>query len=123
MHRFGGHQYFDGCIELYSSVDLPTGSGLGTSSILAFAMLHSLLELLYGEPWNWSDDRSRLACHVVRIPDTKPDTKGPIASIKVDWMANAVLAIEQLMTTGGGWQDQVGGALVGMRLVLIRVDF
>lgn len=116
MHRFRGHQYFDGCIELYSSVDLPKGSGLGTSSILAFAMLHSLLELLYGEPWNWSDDRSKLACHVERIPDTKPDTKGPIASIKVGWMVNAVLAIEQLMTTGGGWQDQVGGALVGMRL-------
>ena len=29
---------------------------------------------------------------------------------------NAVLAVEQLMTTGGGWQDQAGGALVGARL-------
>jgi fucokinase len=29
---------------------------------------------------------------------------------------NAVLAVEQMMQTGGGWQDQVGGALEGMRL-------
>ena len=113
-HRFDGHEHFEGCIELYSSVDLPTGSGLGTSSILAFAMLHALLELLYGEPWSWSDGLSTLACRVERIPDV--DTTPPSVSIKVDWMINAVLAIEQLMTTGGGWQDQVGGALVGMRL-------
>ena len=37
---------------------------------------------------------------------------------------NAVLAVEQLMTTGGGWQDQIGGALEGARLtVSVPGDF
>ena len=30
---------------------------------------------------------------------------------------NYVLAIEQIMTTGGGWQDQVGGVSKGINLV------
>ena len=29
---------------------------------------------------------------------------------------DAVLAVEQMLTTGGGWQDQVGGALERLRL-------
>ena len=33
---------------------------------------------------------------------------------------NAVLAVEQMMTTGGGWQDQIGGALEGARLTRSR---
>ena len=30
---------------------------------------------------------------------------------------NRVLCIEQMMTTGGGWQDQVGGLVPGMKMV------
>lgn len=28
-----------------------------------------------------------------------------------------MLAIEQMLTTGGGWQDQIGGALSGIKLI------
>ena len=38
-------------IELASEVNLPKGSGLGTSSILAFAMVHALLDLRRGTAW------------------------------------------------------------------------
>ena len=31
---------------------------------------------------------------------------------------NSVLRIEQLLTTGGGWQDQIGGVLEGVKLIL-----
>ena len=61
-------------IELWS--DLPQGSGLGTSSILAGAVLAALWTTL-GAAYN------RLE------------------------LVHAVLVVEQLLTTGGGWQDQV----------------
>ncbi|MHC4783037.1 MAG: GHMP family kinase ATP-binding protein [Planctomycetota bacterium] len=31
---------------------------------------------------------------------------------------NAVLKLEQALTTGGGWQDQIGGVLEGVKLIL-----
>jgi fucokinase len=31
---------------------------------------------------------------------------------------NAVLRLEQTLTTGGGWQDQIGGVLEGVKLIL-----
>lgn len=31
-------------------------------------------------------------------------------------LIHAVLHLEQMMTTGGGWQDQVGGLLPGIKL-------
>ncbi|NOY79718.1 MAG: hypothetical protein GXP31_01805 [Kiritimatiellaeota bacterium] len=36
-----------------------------------------------------------------------------------DWdtVSERVLSLEQLMTTGGGWQDQVGGLVPGLKLV------
>ena len=61
-------------VELWS--DLPQGSGLGTSSILAGAVLAAL----------WT-------------------TLG--ASYTRRELVHAVLVVEQLLTTGGGWQDQV----------------
>ncbi len=33
---------------------------------------------------------------------------------------HAVLRLEQMMTTGGGWQDQVGGACGGLKLITTR---
>ena len=61
-------------IELWS--DLPQGSGLGTSSILAGAVLAAL----------WTT----LGANYTRRE-----------------LVHAVLVVEQLLTTGGGWQDQV----------------
>lgn len=73
-----------GGIYIETSVDVPKGSGLGTSSIIAAAMMKALYEL-------------------VGIDAT-------------DEMVYAqVFLAEQLMTTGGGWQDQVGGLRPGIK--------
>ena len=61
-------------VELWS--DLPQGSGLGTSSILAGCLIAVFWSIL-GRKFNKND------------------------------LINGVLFVEQLMTTGGGWQDQV----------------
>ncbi|KAL1437280.1 hypothetical protein MTO96_001353 [Rhipicephalus appendiculatus] len=72
-----------GGIELQSWSNLPQGSGLGTSSILAAAIVSAL----------WTA--------VGRTFDK-------LAVI------HCVLHVEQLLTTGGGWQDQVGGVIGGL---------
>lgn len=38
-------------------------------------------------------------------------------------MSNRTLALEQLLTTGGGWQDQYGGVLPGLKLLLTGEGF
>jgi fucokinase len=75
-----------GGVRLTSKVDVPRGSGLGTSSILTGALISALLKLSgrnrsYGE------------------------------------LSNDVLAAEQRMTTGGGWQDAIGGMYPGIKLI------
>jgi fucokinase len=76
-----------GGIEIRTAVNLPMGSGLGTSSILAAAILRALWELR-----GVSLDDHRLSEQVTRL--------------------------EQLMTTGGGWQDQAGGIFPGAKLLV-----
>ncbi|CEL98093.1 unnamed protein product [Vitrella brassicaformis CCMP3155] len=75
-----------GGLRIESWAHLPVGSGLGTSSILAGVVL-AAVGVACGRPY--SDTSS--VCH-------------------------AVLMVEQMMTTGGGWQDQVGGLNGGARL-------
>ncbi|XP_028287214.1 L-fucose kinase [Parambassis ranga] len=79
MQRWGGG------VELHSWSELPTGSGLGTSSILAGALLAA----------------------VYRCTGQTYDT---------DSLIHAVLFLEQILTTGGGWQDQVGGLVGGVKV-------
>ena len=91
-------------LRLSTSTRIPRGSGLGTSSILAGAVLVCLEQLLArddrraGEPANaaagWEGDCARLF--------------------------DEVLCLEQMLTTGGGWQDQVGGLTGGIKLVSTR---
>lgn len=38
-------------------------------------------------------------------------------------VSNRTLALEQLLTTGGGWQDQYGGVLPGLKLLLTGEGF
>ncbi|KAK7338087.1 hypothetical protein VNO77_18686 [Canavalia gladiata] len=64
--------------------NVPRGSGLGTSSILAAAVVKGLLQIING------DDSTE---NVARL----------------------VLVLEQLMGTGGGWQDQIGGLYPGIK--------
>ena len=82
-------EYLDnigGGIFLETSVCLPKGSGLGTSSILSAALVKSIGEL-FGLDF---DDQK---------------------------VYSQVFLIEQLMTTGGGWQDQIGGISKGIKFI------
>lgn len=80
MKRFGGG------IELTTLAAIPSGSGLGTSSIMG-AVLMAVVHRLIGR-----DLSSRQLFH-------------------------NVLRLEQELTTGGGWQDQVGGAVGGVKMI------
>ncbi|CAF3754796.1 unnamed protein product [Adineta steineri] len=71
-------------LEAWSNV--PVGSGLGTSSILAGAILLALWHLI------------------------------GVENITDSMVIHGVLVVEQMMTTGGGWQDQVGGLLPAFKL-------
>ncbi|XP_006860375.1 PREDICTED: L-fucose kinase [Chrysochloris asiatica] len=79
LHSFGGG------FELHTWSELPHGSGLGTSSILAGATLAAL---------------QRAAGRLVGT----------------EALIHAVLHLEQVLTTGGGWQDQVGGLMPGIKV-------
>lgn len=66
--------------------NVPKGSGLGTSSILAAACIKALFEFV-GMDYN----EDELYAHVS--------------------------VMEQIMSTGGGWQDQVGGLTNGVKYI------
>ncbi len=66
--------------------NVPKGSGLGTSSILAAACVKAVFEFM-GIDYT----QASLYSHV--------------------------LGMEQIMATGGGWQDQVGGLTNGIKLI------
>lgn len=75
---------FGGGLEILTEVDIPKGSGLGTSSIIAAAAVKAVNEICGIEVTN-------------------------------EKVYAQVFLVEQLMTTGGGWQDQVGGLTEGMK--------
>lgn len=75
-----------GGFKLSTSTSIPRGSGLGTSSIMAGAVLTCLSQLI------------GLATTTAELFDE-------------------VLSLEQMLTTGGGWQDQVGGLTGGVKLI------
>ena len=76
-----------GGIEIRTAVNLPMGSGLGTSSILAATTLQALSEMM-------------------------------AAPLGTQELSDRVMRLEQSMTTGGGWQDQVGGIFPGAKLAM-----
>ncbi|KAL5013089.1 hypothetical protein ScPMuIL_011640 [Solemya velum] len=78
---------YGGGFEIKSWSNLPHGSGMGTSSILAGAIMAALLRA------------AGKMCDVTSL-------------------IHMVLYLEQLLTTGGGWQDQVGGLCGGIQLGL-----
>jgi galactokinase/mevalonate kinase-like predicted kinase len=77
---------FGGGIELTTLAAIPSGSGLGTSSIVGAALL-AVLARLIGRT-------------------TTPRE-----------LFNGVLQLEQELTTGGGWQDQIGGVVPGVKMI------
>lgn len=84
LARIGGGLFMSTSVD-----DVPQGSGLGTSSILAGACMKALFEFL-------------------DIPYTR------------DELYARVLCMEQIMSTGGGWQDQVGGLCPGIKYITSR---
>lgn len=75
-----------GGMDITLHVDIPKGSGLGTSSILAATLLAALSDCC-GLGWT-----KHQICH-------------------------RTLILEQMLTTGGGWQDQYGGVFSGIKVV------
>ncbi|GLT84815.1 hypothetical protein SLE2022_030280 [Rubroshorea leprosula] len=71
-------------LQIKTWAKVPRGSGLGTSSILAAAVVKGLLQIVNGDESNEN-------------------------------VARLVLVLEQLMGTGGGWQDQIGGLYPGIK--------
>lgn len=67
-------------------IDIPRGSGLGTSSILAGACVKAIFQFLGQE-------------------------------LSEDDLYGRTLCLEQIMSTGGGWQDQVGGLTKGIKMI------
>jgi len=80
LERFGGG------IELTTSAAIPSGSGLGTSSIMG-AVLISVINKLIGRETTQRE------------------------------LFNLVMQLEQELTTGGGWQDQIGGTIKGIKMI------
>ena len=81
LTRMGG-----GFVMQTEVTDVPKGSGLGTSSILAAACVKALFGFVGIE----CDD---------------------------EMLSGHVLCMEQIMSTGGGWQDQVGGLTNGIKYI------
>ncbi|MDO4339400.1 MAG: L-fucokinase [Eubacteriales bacterium] len=81
LNRLGG-----GFLMKTEVTDVPKGSGLGTSSILAAACVKGLFEFM-------------------GIQHTEDD------------LYSHVSVMEQIMSTGGGWQDQVGGLSNGVKYI------
>jgi fucokinase len=79
-------QQLGGGLQLITQTSIPRGSGLGTSSIMAGAVLHCLSQL-------------------IGLETTSAQ------------LFDEVLCLEQMLTTGGGWQDQVGGLWGGIKLI------
>ncbi len=85
LERFGGG------IELTTLAAIPSGSGLGTSSIMG-AVLMSVINKLIGRETTQRE------------------------------LFNLVLQLEQELTTGGGWQDQIGGTIEGVKMITTEPD-
>eukprot|EP00741_Cyanophora_paradoxa_P008186 tig00000025_g7922.t1 len=108
-------------LELATEVYLPKGSGLGTSSILALACLRALRALFSPGP----DEAGAGGGGGEGEGDGALETRGASGRVyassarraALDDEYNAVLAIEQMLTTGGGWNDQVGGGTPGIKRV------
>jgi fucokinase len=77
---------FGGGIELTTLAAIPSGSGLGTSSIMG-AVLLSVIHRMMGRALSRRE------------------------------LFHGVLQLEQELTTGGGWQDQIGGTVKGVKQI------
>ena len=89
----------DVCLEIVSTSLLPTGSGMGSSSILAGCIIASIAK-----------------CVGILLTGVDDVDTAQIQVNHSNSLIHAVMMVEQLLTTGGGWQDQVGGLIGGLKL-------
>ncbi|KAF1765050.1 hypothetical protein GCK72_005001 [Caenorhabditis remanei] len=75
-------------LRIETRSDLPHGSGLGTSSIMACTILKAI-------------------CALGKVSEENFGIE--------DQIVHTVLRVEQIMTTGGGWQDQFGAMYGGLK--------
>jgi galactokinase/mevalonate kinase-like predicted kinase len=87
INKFCGSEDEDVRLEIVSTSLLPQGSGMGTSSILGGCVLAAVAKCI------------------------------GMGDLDTDYLNHAVLMLEQLLTTGGGYQDQVHGIVQGVKTV------
>ena len=98
-------------LEIASTSLLPVGSGMGTSSILGGCVLASVAGCVGLE---LRPTTTTALAAPVRGDDDRDDETDEDEDDDADGrLVGAVLSLEQLLTTGGGWQDQVGGLIGG----------
>ena len=84
------YEFDQGALAIKISANVPKGSGMGTSSILGASLVKALLTVRDGFEPEW-----------------------PV-------VAERTLALEQTMQTGGGWEDQLGALVPGVKLVTTK---
>ena len=84
------YDFSQGGLSIRISADVPKGSGMGTSSILGASLVQALLTVRDGAVPEW-----------------------PV-------VAERTLALERTMGTGGGWEDQLGALVPGVKLLSTR---
>ena len=95
LNKFCRSEDEDIGLEVTSCSLLPTGSGLGSSSILGGCVISAISK-----------------CVGISLPIHPEDS----VDTNSNNLIHAVLMLEQLLTTGGGWQDQIGGLVGGLKL-------
>ena len=90
-----GYDFSQGGLSVRISADVPKGSGMGTSSILGSALIEAL----------------------VRALDAEPPPVSASSAAFLDRIALLTLRLEQVMATGGGWEDQMGALYPGVKLI------
>ncbi|KAL7458249.1 hypothetical protein ACHAWC_009790 [Mediolabrus comicus] len=91
-------------LEITSSSLLPTGSGMGSSSILAGCIIACIAKCV------------GIVLDGMEPIDQSTAKFGSTETNGTNSLIHGVLMVEQLLTSGGGWQDQIGGLVGGLKL-------
>lgn len=86
-------------LEIIAVSYLPTGSGMGGSSIIAGCVLAAIAK-----------------CVGITLAGIGGEATQGIEINGPNSIIHSVLMVEQLLTTGGGWQDNIGGIVGGLKL-------
>jgi fucokinase len=86
-------------LEIVAVSYLPTGSGMGGSSIIAGCVIAAIAK-----------------CVGITLAGIGGELTQEIEINGPNSIIHSVLMVEQLLTTGGGWQDNIGGIVGGLKL-------